>query len=155
LITKNIIDFISFCNRKNKDNVMNRPVAEGLYTRERGQCKCSRGRKTSVLFLIEFFYFFSEVTPQGIRPLTKYDICFTGRITTIHVAVTDPLPHTQTFWFSEKRTFLFLSHSKPPSFFICAKRYLFKESVFPHKSISPSQIVCSQSRSQYPALWPL
>jgi len=38
LIKKNIIDFISFCNRKKMnllDNVMIRSVAEGLYTRER------------------------------------------------------------------------------------------------------------------------
>lgn len=62
-------------------------------------------------------------------------------------------PYTQAFRSSEMKAFILLSHSKPPSLRICSKKYLFKESDFGQASISPAQVVSSQSRSQYPIFW--
>lgn len=58
------------------------------------------------------------------------------------------LAYERAFGSSKKRIFILLSHSKPPFFRICSKKYLFRESDFGQKSIFPAQVVWSQSSSQ-------
>ncbi len=121
-----------------------------------GRGRNNRVRKKDSFFLfVCFFQLLTEVQPQSIRSLTKFDVPFAGRAAAVKVTVTDSFPDAQTFWFPEKWTlFLLVSHLRPPSLFTCSKKYVLKETGFAQKSISPLHIVWSQSRSQYAASRP-